>query len=60
VAPIRDDGILAGRGETIANQNSFCELDSSVKDRFGIPFYNFIGSGSTVKKSASASRASVR
>jgi choline dehydrogenase-like flavoprotein len=33
--------LLAGRGEMIANENSFCELDPSVKDRFGIPVLRF-------------------
>ena len=33
--------ILSGRGEMIPNENSFCELDPSVKDRFGIPVLRF-------------------
>ncbi|HWY63818.1 MAG TPA: GMC family oxidoreductase, partial [Rhizomicrobium sp.] len=33
--------LMAGRGEMIANEHSFCELDPSVKDRFGIPVLRF-------------------
>jgi choline dehydrogenase-like flavoprotein len=33
--------VMAGRGEMIANENSFCELDPSVKDRLGIPVLRF-------------------
>lgn len=30
-----------GRGEMIPNENSYCELDPVVKDRFGIPVLRF-------------------
>jgi choline dehydrogenase-like flavoprotein len=30
-----------GRGEMIPNEHSFCEIDPSVKDRFGIPVLRF-------------------
>ena len=30
-----------GRGEMIPNEDSFCEIDSDVKDRFGIPVLRF-------------------
>jgi len=33
--------VMAGRGEMIANENSFCELDPTVKDRLGIPVLRF-------------------
>lgn len=33
--------ILVGRGEMIPNENSFCELDPTVKDRFGVPVLRF-------------------
>jgi choline dehydrogenase-like flavoprotein len=32
---------LVGRGEHIPNENSFCEIDSSTKDRWGIPTLRF-------------------
>ena len=32
---------FSGRGEMIANEQSFCELDPVVKDRFGIPVLRF-------------------
>ena len=32
---------FAGRGEMIANEKSFCELDPVVKDRYGIPVLRF-------------------
>jgi choline dehydrogenase-like flavoprotein len=32
---------LSGRGEMIPNEQSFCELDPQVKDRFGIPVLRF-------------------
>ncbi len=32
---------LAGRGEMIPNDQSFCEIDPGVKDRFGIPVLRF-------------------
>ncbi|MFM9148713.1 MAG: GMC family oxidoreductase, partial [Verrucomicrobiota bacterium] len=32
---------FAGRGETIPNENSFCELDPAVKDKWGIPVLRF-------------------
>ncbi len=32
---------FAGRGEMIPNENSFCELDPSVKDKWGIPVLRF-------------------
>ena len=32
---------LSGRGEMIPNEQSFCELDPAVKDRFGIPVLRF-------------------
>lgn len=42
---IRDEyGIsinLAGRGEMIPNDRSFCEIDPDVKDRWGIPVLRF-------------------
>ena len=42
---IRDEyGIsinLAGRGEMIPNEQSFCEIDPDVKDRWGIPVLRF-------------------
>ena len=42
---IRDEyGIsinLAGRGEMIPNEKSFCEIDPDVKDRWGIPVLRF-------------------
>jgi choline dehydrogenase-like flavoprotein len=30
-----------GRGEMIANENSYCEIDPQVKDKFGIPVLRF-------------------
>ena len=33
--------VLSGRGEMIPNDDTFCELDPSVKDRFGIPVLRF-------------------
>ncbi len=32
---------FAGRGEMISNEKSFCELDPSVVDKFGIPVLRF-------------------
>lgn len=32
---------FAGRGEMIPNENSYCELDPTVKDRWGIPVLRF-------------------
>lgn len=32
---------LAGRGEMIANEHSYCEIDPNAKDRFGIPVLRF-------------------
>jgi choline dehydrogenase-like flavoprotein len=32
---------FAGRGEMIPNEQSFCELDPSVKDRWGLPVLRF-------------------
>ena len=32
---------LSGRGEMIPNENSFCEIDPEVKDRWGIPVLRF-------------------
>jgi choline dehydrogenase-like flavoprotein len=32
---------FAGRGEMIPNENSFCELDPVVKDKWGIPVLRF-------------------
>jgi choline dehydrogenase-like flavoprotein len=32
---------FAGRGEMIPNEDSFCELDPSVKDKWGIPVLRF-------------------
>lgn len=32
---------FSGRGEMIPNDNSFCELDPTVKDRWGIPVLRF-------------------
>ncbi len=32
---------FSGRGEMIPNEKSFCELDTDVKDRFGIPVLRF-------------------
>jgi len=32
---------FSGRGEMIPNNNSFCELDPSVKDKWGIPVLKF-------------------
>lgn len=32
---------FSGRGEMIPNEDSFCELDPSVKDRWGIPVLRF-------------------
>jgi choline dehydrogenase-like flavoprotein len=32
---------FSGRGEMIPNDNSFCEIDSSVKDKWGIPVLRF-------------------
>jgi choline dehydrogenase-like flavoprotein len=32
---------FSGRGEMIANEKSFCELDPVVKDKFGIPVLRF-------------------
>ncbi len=32
---------MSGRGEMIPNENSYCELDPSLKDRFGIPVLRF-------------------
>jgi choline dehydrogenase-like flavoprotein len=32
---------FAGRGEMIPNENSYCEIDSSLKDKWGIPALRF-------------------
>ena len=32
---------FTGRGEMIPNENSFCEIDTDVKDRWGIPVLRF-------------------
>jgi choline dehydrogenase-like flavoprotein len=32
---------FAGRGEMIPNEDSFCEIDPSVKDKWGIPVLRF-------------------
>jgi len=32
---------FSGRGEMIPNENSYCEIDPSVKDKFGIPVLRF-------------------
>ena len=32
---------FSGRGEMIPNENSFCELDPTVKDKWGIPVLRF-------------------
>jgi choline dehydrogenase-like flavoprotein len=32
---------FAGRGEMIPNENSYCEIDSTVKDKWGIPVLRF-------------------
>ena len=32
---------FAGRGEMIPNENSYCEIDPSVKDKWGIPVLRF-------------------
>jgi choline dehydrogenase-like flavoprotein len=32
---------FAGRGEMIPNENSFCEIDPTVKDKWGIPVLRF-------------------
>jgi choline dehydrogenase-like flavoprotein len=32
---------FAGRGEMIPNENSYCEIDPHVKDKFGIPVLRF-------------------
>ncbi len=32
---------FAGRGEMIANEDSFCEIDNNVVDRYGIPVMKF-------------------
>jgi choline dehydrogenase-like flavoprotein len=32
---------FAGRGEMIPNENSYCEVDSSLKDKWGIPALRF-------------------
>jgi choline dehydrogenase-like flavoprotein len=32
---------FSGRGEMIPNENSFCELDPAVKDRWGLPVLRF-------------------
>jgi choline dehydrogenase-like flavoprotein len=32
---------MAGRGEMIPNENSFCEIDPSLKDKWGIPALRF-------------------
>jgi choline dehydrogenase-like flavoprotein len=32
---------MAGRGEMIPNENSFCELDTNLKDKWGIPVLRF-------------------
>jgi choline dehydrogenase-like flavoprotein len=32
---------FAGRGEMIPNEDSFCELDPTVKDKWGIPVLRF-------------------
>jgi choline dehydrogenase-like flavoprotein len=32
---------MSGRGEMIPNENSFCELDPAVKDKWGIPVLRF-------------------
>jgi len=32
---------FSGRGEMIPNENSFCELDPAVKDKWGIPVLRF-------------------
>jgi choline dehydrogenase-like flavoprotein len=33
--------VFDGRGEMIPNEHSFCEIDPSVKDKFGIPVLRF-------------------
>jgi choline dehydrogenase-like flavoprotein len=32
---------FAGRGEMVSNENSYCEIDPGVKDRWGIPVLRF-------------------
>jgi choline dehydrogenase-like flavoprotein len=32
---------FSGRGEMVSNENSYCEIDPSVVDRFGIPVLRF-------------------
>jgi choline dehydrogenase-like flavoprotein len=32
---------FAGRGEMIPNENSYCEIDPKMKDKFGIPVLRF-------------------
>ena len=32
---------FAGRGEMIPNENSYCEIDPKVKDKWGIPVLRF-------------------
>ncbi|MDP4213512.1 MAG: GMC family oxidoreductase [Bacteroidota bacterium] len=32
---------MAGRGETVANINNYCEIDPTVVDRYGIPVLRF-------------------
>jgi choline dehydrogenase-like flavoprotein len=32
---------LSGRGEMIPNEDSYCEIDSSAKDRYGVPTLRF-------------------
>ncbi len=32
---------LSGRGEMIPNEDSYCEIDPAVKDKFGIPVLRF-------------------
>jgi choline dehydrogenase-like flavoprotein len=32
---------FSGRGEMIPNENSYCEIDANVKDRWGIPVLRF-------------------
>jgi len=44
-SPARDSGVgsigFDGRGEMIPNENSYCELDPTTVDRFGIPVLRF-------------------
>ena len=32
---------MAGRGEAIAMENNYCEIDPNVVDKFGIPVLRF-------------------